>query len=193
MRPSVRKAALTVHVAASVGWLGALIVFFAHGLASLQASEEHVVRATSLAMGLAAWFVILPLSIVTLASGFVQALGTAWGLLRHYWVIFKLALTAIATGVLLLKLQPISHLAETAAQTGFSSGDLVGLRTSLTVHAAGGLVVLLAALVLALYKPAGATGSAMPRWVKGGGAVLAAFIVLVLVIALFGRHAPGAH
>jgi hypothetical protein len=195
MTPSIRKLTLTAHVATSVGWAGALTVFFAHALASVLSDSEHVLRAASLAMGLTAWLVIMPLSIATLVTGLVQALGTAWGLLRHYWVLFKLVLTAIATGVLLLKMQPIRQLADAAA-------DLVGLRTSLTVHAAGGLVVLLAALVLAIYKPAGLTWFAghvdgapagAPRWAKVVGLVLAAFVVLIAVMAIFGAHGPGAH
>ena len=35
MTPPLRKLALTAHVSASVGWLGALAVFLAHALASL--------------------------------------------------------------------------------------------------------------------------------------------------------------
>ncbi|HJY75572.1 MAG TPA: hypothetical protein VKE95_03020 [Burkholderiales bacterium] len=141
----------------------------------------------------------MPLSIATVVTGVVQGLGSAWGLLRHYWILFKLALTTIATAVLLLKMQPISHLADAAAQTTFSSGDLAGLRTSLTVHAAGGLVVLLTALVLAVYKPAGLTrwsssGAArMPQWARGLGLALAAFAVLIVFMAVFGGHGPRAH
>ena len=192
--PSIRKLTLTLHVAVSVGWIGALSVFFAHALVGVLSDNEAVVRATSLAMGLTAWLVIMPLSIAALVTGLVQAVGTAWGVLRHYWVLFKLVLTAIATAVLLLKMQPISHLADAAAQADFSSGDLVGLRTSLTIHAAGGLMVLLAALGLAIYKPAGLIGAAMaPRWAKVVGLVLAAFAVLIAVMALFGAHGPGAH
>jgi hypothetical protein len=203
LTPSIRKLTLTAHVTAAVGWVGALSVFFAHALAGVVSDNERVVRATSLAMGLTAWLVIMPLSIATLVTGLVQALGTAWGLLRHYWVLFKLSLTAIATAVLLLKMQPISYLADAAAQTGFSGGDLVGLRTSLAVHAAGGLVVLLTALVLAIYKPAGLTpfagqtpgapAAGIPRWAKILGLVLAAFVALVAAMSLFGAHGPGAH
>lgn len=194
MTPSVRKLALTVHVTASVGWAGALAVFLAHALASSMSENDQIVRAAAVAMGLTAWLVILPLSIASLVSGLVQALGTAWGLLRHYWVLFKLMLTAIATGILLLKLQPISHLADTAAQVGLGSGDLIGLRTSLAVHAAGGLVVLLAAAALAIYKPEGRIGLAgAPRWAKAFGFVLAGLVLLVAVMAIFGAHGPGAH
>ena len=122
-----------------------------------------MVRAASLAMGLTAWFVILPLSLASLTTGLVQALGTAWGLLRHYWILFKLLLTAVATDVLLLKLGPISYLADAAAETTFSSADLIGLRTSLMIHAGGGLLVLLAAAALAVYKPQGMTPYGMRK------------------------------
>lgn len=140
MTPSLRKLTLTAHVTASVGWIGALAVFLAHALASLISQDEQMVRAASLAMGLTALFVILPLSLASLTTGLVQALGTSWGLFRHYWILFKLLLTAIATIVLLLKLEPISYLAEVATETTFSSADLIGLRTSLMVHAGGGLL-----------------------------------------------------
>jgi hypothetical protein len=119
MTPPLRKLALTAHVTTSVGWLGALAVFLGHALASLISQDEQMVRAASLAMGLTAWFVILPLSLASLTTGLVQALGTAWGLFRHYWVLFKLLLTAVATIVLLLKLGPIRYLADMAAETTF--------------------------------------------------------------------------
>lgn len=208
----VRKLTLTAHVTASVGWLGALAVFLAHALASLISQDEQMVRAASLAMGLTAWFVILPLSLASLITGLVQAMGTAWGLIRHYWIVFKLLLSAVATIVLLLKLEPISYLAEIAAQAAFSSTELIGLRTSLMVHAAGGLLVLLAAAVLAIYKPAGMTryglrkqreqgmartdfglGLSTPRWVKVFGIVVIVLILLVGIMMLVGGHGPGAH
>ena len=214
MTAPLRKLALTAHVTTSVGWLGALAVFLAHALASLISQDEQMVRAASLAMGLTAWFVILPLSLASLTTGLVQALGTAWGLFRHYWVLFKLLLTAVATIVLLLKLGPISYLADMAAEKAFSSADLIGLRTSLMIHAAGGLLVLLAVATLAVYKPRGMTryglrkereqgdaglrpslGSATstPRWVKVFGAVVIALILLVGIMLLGGGHGPGAH
>jgi hypothetical protein len=156
--------------------------------------DEQMVRATSLAMGLTAWFVIVPLSFASVITGLVQALGTAWGLFRHYWVVFKLSLTVVATTVLLLKLAPISYLADMAAQTTFSSADLVGLRTSLMVHAAGGLLMLLAAAALAIYKPAGLTqGTSTPRWVKVLGVIVLVLIALVGIMMLAGGHGPGAH
>jgi Na+-driven multidrug efflux pump len=87
MTPRLRKLTLIAHVTASVGWLGALAVFLAHALASFISEDDQLVRAASLAMGVAAWFVILPLSLTSLITGLVQALGTTWGLFRHYWIL----------------------------------------------------------------------------------------------------------
>jgi len=214
MTGPIRKLTLTTHVTASVGWIGALAVFFAHALAGLLSQDEQIVRAVTLAMGITAWFVILPLGLTSFATGLVQALGTAWGLLRHYWILFKLLLTAVATIVLLLKLAPINYLAEEAAKASFSSADLIGLRTSVAVHAGGGLLVLLAATTLAIYKPQGMTrygvqkqreqGSAMtgsglssvtntPTWVKVFGVVVIVLMLLVGAMLLGGGHGPGAH
>lgn len=188
----IRKLTLTIHVTASVGWIGALAVFFAHALAGLLSQDEQVVRAVSLAMGIAAWFVILPLGLASFVTGLVQALGTAWGLLRHYWIIFKLLLTAVATIVLLLKLGPISYLAEEAARASFSSTDLIGLRMSVMVHAGGGLLVLLTAATLAVYKPQGTVVST-PRWAKVLGIVLFILVLALGGMSLLGGHGPGAH
>lgn len=204
MTPSIRKVALAAHVTASVGWIGALAAFFAHALAAVLTDNELTVRAMSLAMGITAWFVIMPLSFATLLTGFVQALGTAWGVLRHYWVLFKLVLTTIATGVLLLKMAPISEVADAASAGGSSLDELAGLRLSLAVHAAGGLVVLMIALILALYKPQGVTrlghrlagkvpGHKMPRWAKALSAILVAIAALIGLIVLLGGHGPSAH
>lgn len=214
MTQPVRKLALTAHVVASIGWIGALAVFFAHAMAGVLSQDEQIVRAVSLAMGITAWFVILPLGLAAFATGLMQALGTAWGLLRHYWVLFKLVLTAVATIVLLLKLGPISYLVEEAAKASFSSADLLGLRTSILIHAGGGLLVLLTAATLALYKPQGMTPFGMrrqrvpvdagnergpgtatgtPRWAKAFGIVLVILILAVGAMSLLGGHGPGAH
>lgn len=204
MTPSARKLMLTIHLTTSVGWAGALAVFLAHAIVSLASHDDQIVRAASIAMGLTAWFVIVPLSFASFVSGIVQALGTAWGLVRHYWVLFKLVLTVVATGVLLLKLEPINQLAEQTALAA-ANANLVGLRTSLALHAAGGLLILLAATVLGIYKPAGLTPYGMrregradteagtPRWVKVTAAVVVVVVLLLVVMMLVGNHALHAH
>jgi hypothetical protein len=202
-----RKVLLTAHVATSVGWIGALAVFLAHAVASRSSQDPQVIRAAAMGMAISAWFVILPLSIGTLVTGVAQALGTAWGLLRHYWIVFKLALTLIATGVLLLKLGPISELAAASAQQTFAAGDMAGLQISLLLHAVGGLVILLLALVLAIFKPTGVTtprgesGSTSmmerymqaPRWARAAMIALALALLGLLAMLALGNHGPSAH
>ncbi|MGH9786165.1 MAG: hypothetical protein ACRD88_18495, partial [Terriglobia bacterium] len=169
MTPRLRKFTLTAHVTSTVGWLGAVAAFLALAVAGLTSQDAQVVRAAYLAMGLTAWFVIVPLSLASLLTGFVQALGTQWGLFRHYWVLAKLLLTVLSTIVLLLKMEPISYLAGVAAETALSSADLVGLRISLLAHASGGLLVLLATTMLAVYKPRGMTRYGARKQHEQGG------------------------
>jgi hypothetical protein len=77
IRAFPRKLILTLHIATSLAWAGALAVFLAHALASLAADDVQVVRALSFAMAVTAWLVILPLCLASLGTGIAQALGTA--------------------------------------------------------------------------------------------------------------------
>jgi hypothetical protein len=203
LTPRARKLLLASHVTSSVGWAGALAVFLAHAALSLSSQDTFVVRAAAFAMATSAWLVILPLSIASLVTGVVQAAGSAWGLLKHYWVVFKLVLTVLATAVLLSKLGPISQLALLSQDSGFSPVDARPLGLSMLVHAVGGLLVLGAALVLAFWKPAGrlrwaATGgelrpSPIPTWVLLSAALLAGLLLLVALMVALGTHGPRMH
>ena len=83
--------------------------------------------------------------------------GRPWGLFRHYWVVTKLVLTVLATVVLLFQLRPIHSVAVAAAAGRMAGNDVGALQIQLVVHATGGLLVLLLATVLSLYKPRGVT------------------------------------
>ena len=157
MNPSLRKFALTAHVGASVGWLGAVVAFLALAIAGLTSEDAETVRGSYLVMELLGWYVLVPLALASLLTGLVQSLGTHWGLFRHYWVLFKLLINLLATVVLLLYTQTLDYFADVAAATT-SSGNLSGLRsTSPLLHAGLALVLLLVATTLAVYKPRGLT------------------------------------
>lgn len=155
--PRLRKLTLTLHVTASVGWLGAVAAFLALAIAGLTSTSSETVRSAYLAMDLVGWFVIVPFSIASLLSGVVQSLGTVWGLLRHYWVIAKLLITVLATLLLLVHMQPVGHLADAAARAALEGGELEGMRIQLIADAAAALVVLLTAAALSVFKPRGVT------------------------------------
>jgi uncharacterized membrane protein len=153
--PRLRKLALTAHVASSVGWLGAVAAFLALGVVGLTSQDAQTVRGAYLVMELAAWFVLVPLAFASLVTGLVQSLGTAWGLFRHYWILFKLLINVFATSVLLIYMETFSSMARAAADP---SADLDVVRNvSPVLHAVLALVLLLVATVLAVYKPRGLT------------------------------------
>jgi uncharacterized membrane protein YuzA (DUF378 family) len=102
LSPLFRKFMLTAHITFSVGWLGAVAVFLVLAVTGLCSHNALLVRAAYLAMGLSGWFVIVPSSFAALLTGVVQAVGTPWGLFRHYWVLVKLLLTLAATVLLLV-------------------------------------------------------------------------------------------
>ncbi len=157
MKPGLRKAALTAHVACSVGLLGAVAGFLALAVTGLTHADETMARAAYPAMALIARAVIVPLAFAALLTGLVQSLGTAWGLFRHYWVLVKLLLTALVTLVLLMQMESILYLARAASGPTLFSADLRSARVSLVIHAAAGLLTLLLPVILSLYKPRGLT------------------------------------
>ena len=157
MSRGLRKFVLTAHVTFAVSWLGAVAAFLALAIAGLTSPDAQLVRSTYLGMGLIARFVIVPLSFAPLITGPVLSLGTPWGLFRHYWILIKLLITIFATIVLLIHTQPISLLAAAAAETTLASADLRQPRIQLVVAAGAGLLVLLVATILAVYKPRGLT------------------------------------
>ena len=158
MPPRLRTFALTAHVTFSVGWLGAVAAFLALAVAGLVSQDAETVRGAYLVMELTGWFVLVPLSIASLLTGLVQALGTPWGLFRHYWVLAKLLVNLFATVVLLIYMGTLDSFAAAAAETSFSSSDLSELRSpSPVLHAGLALLLLLVATTLAVYKPRGMT------------------------------------
>lgn len=144
---------LTVHVASSVGWLGAVVAYIAVNVPVLAGADEQQVRAAHLMMEPLAWYAVLPTALASLTTGVVQSLGTPWGLFRHWWVVISFVTTIFATVILLLHLAAVETLAARAADP---SSDVRGLRGDL-FHAVGALGVLLVPLVLNIYKPRGLT------------------------------------
>jgi hypothetical protein len=155
MTPGWRKFALTLHVVASVGWLGAVVGFLALAVAGLAAEDPQMVRAAYLAMDLIYWYVIVPAGLTSLLSGLVSSLATEWGLFRHYWVLVKLVTTVPVTLLLLVHIRPVSDMAGVAATRTLSSADFSGSRVQLLAYAIAALLALLVVTALSVYKPRG--------------------------------------
>ncbi len=155
MTPRLSKFVLTSHITFSVGWLGAVVVFLALAITGFTSQNTQLSRSAYLAMELSGWFVIVPFCFASIFTGIVQALGTKWGLLKHYWIVVKLFLTIVATIFLLLHMQPVGYLAGLAADTQFSNILQPGLQIQMIAEAGGAILVLLVATTISVYKPWG--------------------------------------
>jgi uncharacterized membrane protein len=154
MKSKLRKSVLAVHLTFSVGWIGTVIAYLALGIAAVRSKDAERVRAAWTGMDLVGWYVIVPLAVASLLTGLVLALGTKWGLFRHYWVLISLVLTVFATVVLMLHMPTVSSTADAAQHL---NGDaLYGLGGDL-FHPGVGLLILLVIQVLNIYKPPGLT------------------------------------
>lgn len=156
MTPRLRKLVLSVHLTFSVGWIGAVAAYLSLDIATATTGESATLRASYLAMELMVRYVIVPFALGALLSGVAISLGTRWGLFRHYWVLVSLLLTILATLVLLSETRTVSRLASLASDPNTSSEELADLGNTL-VHSVGGMAILLAILVLNVYKPRGLT------------------------------------
>ena len=156
MKPGLRRFVLTVHVAVSVGWIGAVVAYLSLDVAVATRQDAQTLRAAYLAMALIAWRALVPLAFASLLTGLIMSLGTKWGFFRHYWVVISLVLTIFATVVLLAETRVIDHLAAMAANPTSSDESLRALGNTLP-HSVGGIAVLLVVMVLNVYKPRGLT------------------------------------
>jgi len=214
LTPSLRKLALAAHVTSSVGWLGAVGSFLALAVAGLVGKDEALVRSVYVAMELTTWVVIVPLALAALLTGLVVALGTSWGLFRHYWVLVKFMLTILATVLLFLHTQPIGRLAANAREEAVSGPDVHALQRQLVGDAGAALLALLVNVTLSVYKPQGLTrygrrkngqqGQARtddfvadrersPLWIRGLAILLGVLLLLFVIVHVTGRGLGSLH
>lgn len=189
---AMRKFGLTTHIAFSAGWFGGVAGFFVLAIAGLVSKNSQLVTANYISMEMLGWFAIVPFCMGTFFSGVLQSLGTEWGLFKHYWIAVKLVLTVIATIVLFVHMQPVSHVADIASKDGLTNTQLRGLRIQLIADAGAALLVILVAIGLSVYKPWGRIkyeyGVAQETWtipVTGTRKWLLYLIALLILLVLF--------
>jgi len=148
---------LAVTITFTVGWLGVVAGFLTLAIAGLTSQDAQTVRAAYLAMELIARFIIVPLSFAPLLTGPILSLGTPWGLFRHYWILTKLVITILSAIIMQVHMQPITQLADVAANAMVFSAELHKMQIQMVIASSAALVALLVATTLAVYKPRGMT------------------------------------
>ncbi|MCT7376633.1 hypothetical protein [Chelativorans salis] len=144
-----RKLLLTVHVAASVGVLGADLALLTLGIASVGGADAMTVYP---AARLIAARLVAPLALAALVTGLALGLLTQWGLFTYWWVTIKLAIVVVLTGAVLFVLVPaLGTTAEavTATTTELSPAE----RLPLLIAPAAASALLVVAILLAVFKP----------------------------------------
>ena len=184
-----------MHIVASVAWLGAVVVFLALSIIGITSHAAEVVRSAYVSMNAIGLFVIIPMSLGSLATGVLESLSTPWGLFKHYWVVAKLLLTVIATGLLLIHQFEVVSVAATrvnGAANTLPSARRLGIQ--LIVEASLAVIALLTATALAVYKPKGSTelksvnSATGLRILIGIIAAIAVVFVVMHATGLAGRH-----
>jgi hypothetical protein len=152
-----RRALLTVHVALSVGWLGASMVMLTLAVTARLARSEEEARSSYWAMHLLAGTLLVPLSVTVLLLGALVAATTPWGLLRHWWVLVKLVATSLAVILSLFALPAMTRSAFRAATThALAAQDDAGTR--LIIAGCASVALYLALTAISVSKPWGRTG-----------------------------------
>ena len=126
LTPTGRKAVLVLHIAGGVGWMGldaGLLILAATGLTT---ANGRTAASCYTAIGLIVPPAVLALSLIMLGTGLILGLGTKWGLLRYWWVLVKLALGLVLTGLVFFALLPATvALPEAVVSAGDGSGEAV--------------------------------------------------------------------
>lgn len=155
IKSSLRKFILASHITFSIGWFGAGAAFVVLNVVALTEKNFQTVRSSYIAMDLIGWYVILPTSCGSLITGLIQSFGTSWGLFKYYWVSVKFILTVGSTFLLLLHMQLISQGSRIAAQVPLQGEELQGIGMNLLTRSVAAFIVLLAAIIISVYKPWG--------------------------------------
>ncbi|MFI0424431.1 hypothetical protein [Spongiactinospora sp. 9N601] len=168
--PRVRRPVLLLHVVSSVGWLGLNLGVPALAIIGMTTGDPEVQHAVYRVLGLLGDLYLIPLSLTAFTTGVLLSLMTSWGLLRHYWVIAKFALTLIAVVLIPTSLLPGLHAAAEAVASA-PPGTFAAVPRGGVGQVGAGFVstaMYLTCAVLSIYKPWGRTAFGRRRLALSG-------------------------
>ncbi|MFH8367992.1 DUF2269 domain-containing protein [Streptomyces sp. NPDC018031] len=166
-RPA-RRAWLVLHVAVSVAWLGLSLCLLVLGVSGATTDSAETGAAAYRAMKIFGDWMIIPISLLTLVSGVVLALGTSWGLARYRWVWTKFWLTLATAAASVFALR--SGIDDAAAEVDrLRAGEPVPLFADLVAAPAVSTTAYLFMTAISVLKPWGLTARGR-RWREAGRA-----------------------
>lgn len=107
LQPRARKAAVVAHVVSSAAWIGldaakTILVF-----TGLLSDDRDTVALAYRALGTFLGWPLVIASLLALVTGLVLSLGTKWGVVTHWWVTAKLAITLVLVTLVCFVLAPM--------------------------------------------------------------------------------------
>jgi uncharacterized membrane protein len=158
LAPGSRRVLLTVHIAGGVGLVGVGVVLVALGTNGLLGAAPSTIYP---AMYLVARAALLPLVLIALVTGALQAALTEYGTLKHGWVTAKLAITSLLTVAAVALVLP--GLGRAAAAATAQDGHVTDTqRVVATVMPAIASMLLLLNVALGVFKPRRVQRGAVP-------------------------------
>jgi hypothetical protein len=146
-----RRIWLILHVGFSVGWLGVALTMTALAVIGWAADSPGVRHGAYELLHVVDLAVAIPSMALSLTTGLVVSLGTKWGLIRHWWVMTKFA---ISVSIPLIAGTVESALAdELTLRTADPTGQPGGTGIALVACLGGFTLALWAATILSVTKP----------------------------------------
>jgi hypothetical protein len=152
---TTRKSVLVVHIASAGAWIGVDVVMAVLVFTALLSDDDRTKALSFRALELVAVGPLLAIGLLCLLSGVLLGLSSRYGLVRYWWVVVKLVLNLLLTGLVLVALAPeVADAAERARQ--FDAGLPAPLGVGdLIFPPIVSPTALLTAMALAVFKPWG--------------------------------------
>ncbi|HEU0286112.1 MAG TPA: DUF2269 family protein [Nocardioidaceae bacterium] len=156
---SARKLTLTIHIITALGWIGVDFVLLVFAVTGMTSDDPTTLAMCYRAIDLFAVVLLLPLGLLSLASGLLLGWGSKYGILRYRWVFWKLVLNLVLTTLVVVLLRPaVSDAADAVSGPTATLNDrLDQAQSNLIFPPTVSITALTLATVLAVYKPWGRT------------------------------------
>jgi Predicted integral membrane protein (DUF2269) len=156
---SARKLTLTIHIISAIGWIGVDFVLFVFAFTGLTSDDPSTIAICYQAIEMFAVVLLVPLGLLSLATGLLLGWGSKYGILRYHWVLWKLILNLVLTTLVIVLLRPgVNEAADLVTESpGTIPDQLEQARANLIFPPTVSITVLTFATVLAVYKPWGRT------------------------------------
>jgi Predicted integral membrane protein (DUF2269) len=154
-----RKLTLTIHIITAIGWIGVDFVLFVFALTGMLSDDPITLATCYRAIDMFAVVLLLPLGLLSLATGLLLGWGTKYGIFRYHWVLWKLILNTVLTTLVLVLLRPgVAEAADAVdGPTATLPDRLSEAQSNLIFPPTVSITALTFATVLAVYKPWGRT------------------------------------